>query len=167
MAACCDAGMGELRFRLACIDDAPAIAVLARRVARRWIIPGQPPEGAAAIEAWLATPVIREMIRKGERFHLAFVDGVLAGIAAVRDDSHVFQLFVGTRHQGRGIASKLWRRLRLDCVRRAGTRIFTLNAARAAVPIYLHLGFVYDRDSARRRGKVVSTPMIYRVDDHA
>ncbi|WP_267223636.1 GNAT family N-acetyltransferase [Dyella silvae] len=159
--------MSELRFRLAHIDDAPAIAVLARRVVRRWIIPEQPPEGVAVIEAGLVTPVIREKIRTGERFHLAFVDGVLAGIAAVRHDSHVFLLFVGTRHQGRGIASKLWRRLRLDCMRRAGTRIFTLNAARGAIPVYLHLGFVYDRDPARRRGKVVSTPMIYRMDDHA
>jgi GNAT superfamily N-acetyltransferase len=159
--------MGELRLRLARVDDAFAIAVLARRVVRRWILPEQSPEAAAVIEAGMTTPAIRERIRAGDRFHLAFKDGVLAGIAAVRHDSHLFQLFVGTRHQGQGIASKLWRRLRDDCVRRAGTRAFTLNAARGAIPVYLHLGFVYDHHPPKKLGKIVATPMIYRVARHA
>lgn len=156
--------MGELRFRLARVDDAPAIARLARRVVRRWITPTQPPHGALAVEEGLATPVIRKKIQAGQRFHLAFVHGALAGVAAVRNDNHVFQLFVGTRHQGQGIARKLWNRLRNDCMRRADTRVFTLNAALGAVPVYLHLGFVRDDDPRRLPNKVVSMPMIYRVD---
>ncbi len=158
--------MGDLRFRLARVDDAPAIARLARRVVRRWISPNQPPHGALAVEEGLAAPVIRKKIQAGQRFHLAFVDGVLAGVAAVRNDNHVFQLFVGTRHQGRGIARKLWSRLRNDCIRRAGTRAFTLNAALGAIPVYMRLGFVRDDDPRRVPGKVVSMPMIYRVDEH-
>ena len=158
--------MGQLRLRLARPEDAPAIALLARRVARRWIIPNQPRAGALALEEALATPRIREKIQAGQRFHLAFVDGVLAGIAAVRNDNHVFQLFVGTRYQGQGIARTLWNRLRQDCMRRAGTRVFTLNAAIGAIPVYLRLGFVRDDDPRRVPGKVVSMPMIYRVDDH-
>ena len=126
--------MTALRMRLARRDDAPAVARLARRVVRRWIVPEQPRVAVIALEESLRTSVIREKIVTGQRFHLAFVDGALAGVAAVRNDSHVFQLFVGTRYQGQGIARKLWERLRGDCVRRAGTRVFTLNAAPGAVP---------------------------------
>ncbi|WP_425600957.1 GNAT family N-acetyltransferase [Dyella sedimenti] len=155
--------MESLRLRLARVEDAPAIAALARRVVRRWISPGQPPGGVAALEATFTTPSVRARLLAGYRMHLAYADGALAGIAAVRDDSHVAQLFVGTRHQGRGIGRRLWERLRRDCLRRAGTRVFTLNAAEGAVPFYLHLGFVRDDDPARRRGGVVAVPMIYRV----
>jgi GNAT superfamily N-acetyltransferase len=159
--------MTALRMRLARKDDAPAIARLARRVVRRWIVPEQPPVAVIALEESLRVSVIREKIAAGQRFHLAFVDGALAGVSAVRNDSHVFQLFVGTRYQGQGIARQLWERLRRDCVRRAGTRVFTLNAAPGAVPVYLNMGFEIDHDPTRPRGKVIAVPMIYRVDDHA
>lgn len=154
-------------MRLARIGDAPAVSRLARRVVRRWIVPEQPAVAVMALEEGLRTSVIRQKIQANQRFHLAFVDDALAAVAAVRDDSHVFQLFVGTRYQGQGIARKLWDRLRRDCVRRAGTRAFTLNAAPGAVPVYLHMGFVIDHDPARVRSKIIAVPMIYRVDDHA
>jgi len=158
--------MSEVRMRLARVDDAPAVSRLARRVVRRWIVPDQPPAAVIVLEESLRSSVIREKIRTGQRFHLAFVGGALAGVAAVRNHSHVFQLFVGTRYQGQGIARKLWDRLRKDCIRRAATGAFTLNAAPGAVPVYLHMGFVIDHDPGRVRGKVIAAPMIYRVDDH-
>ncbi len=150
-------------MRLARVEDAAAITVLARRVVRRWIMPHQPRAGVLALEEAFSVPVIRARLLAGQRFHLAYVDGVLAGVAAVRDDCHVFQLFVGTRYQGQGIGRRLWARLRRDCVRRAGTRVFTLNAALGAVPVYLRLGFVRDPRPRRRAGPVVSMPMLYRV----
>lgn len=156
--------MDKFRIRLARTDDVPAISRLLRRVARRWVMPDQPPEAVEALEASLGARPIRGRLAAGQRFYLAFVDGVLAGVTTVRGDSHVVHLFVGTRYQGRGISRKLWERLRNDCVHRAGTRAFTLNATKAAVPVYLHLGFVRDRDPRRPRGKVVAVPMIYRVD---
>jgi len=60
----------------------------------------------------------------------------------MRDDSHLFQLFVSTRLQGRGIARRLWQRTMRDAVRRAGTRHFTLNASVMAVPVYRRFGFM-------------------------
>lgn len=163
----CDVRMTALRMRLARPEDAPAVARLARRVVRRWIVPEQPAVAVMALEESLRARVIRQKIAAGQRFYLAYVDGALVGVAAVRNDSHVFQLYVATRHQGQGIARKLWDRLRRDCVRRAGTRAFTLNAAPGAVPVYLHMGFVIDHDPRRVRGKVIAAPMIYRASEHA
>jgi GNAT superfamily N-acetyltransferase len=155
----------RLHMRLARAEDARIIGVLVRRVTHRWIVPTQPPAAVGPMLASMSARVIRARIAAGLRFHLAFVGDVLVGVAAIRDDSHVFHLFVGTRYQGQGIARKLWERLRNDCVRRAGTRVFTLNAAKEAVPVYLRFGFVRDPASRRPRGGVIAVPMIYRVAD--
>jgi GNAT superfamily N-acetyltransferase len=130
-----------LRIRLASPDDAPAIAIMMRRVVRRWILPDQSRKAGAAFMLRITTKSLREKIIMGQRVHLAYLDDVLVGISGMRDDSHLVHFFVSTRYQGRGIAGRLWRRTMRDAIRRAGTRCFTLNATRVAVPIYLHLGF--------------------------
>jgi predicted GNAT family N-acyltransferase len=81
------------------------------------------------------------------------------GVATVRDDSHLTQLFVSTRHHGCGIARRLWHRAMADAVRRAGTRRFTLNASRCAVPAYLRLGFVATGPERFSPNGVLTTPM--------
>ncbi|MDW2982374.1 MAG: GNAT family N-acetyltransferase [Rhodanobacter sp.] len=132
-----------IRYRLASPPDALAIGVLARRVTRRWILPEQPASAARPLLLGMRTRVIRGKILAGQRFHLAWQDdGRLVGVAAMREDSHLFQFFVATRMHGHGIARRLWQRTMRDAVRRAGTRHFTLNASAMAVPVYLHFGFV-------------------------
>lgn len=150
-------------MRLARPEDARVIGVLGRRVVRRWILPQQPVDAAGPLLAGMSVEAIRRKIREGQRFHLAFVGCTLAGIAAIREDSHLFQLFVGTRHQGQGIARKLWQRVLKDSVRRAGTKYFTLNASVSAVPVYLRLGFEPNALAKPPSGRLVTVPMIYRV----
>ena len=131
----------RVRYRLARPQDALAIGVLARRVTRQWILPEQPLRTAVLLLAGMGARVVRSKILAGQRFHLATLDGRLVGVAAMRDDCHLFQLFVSTRLQRRGIAGRLWQRSMRDAVRRAGTRHFTLNASAMAVPVYRQFGF--------------------------
>ncbi|WP_266169331.1 GNAT family N-acetyltransferase [Dyella subtropica] len=153
----------DLRLRLARLEDARAIGVLVRRVVRRWVLPDQPARAAAPLLKQMSARAIREKMCAGERFHLAFVNGVLAGVAAMRNDSHLFQFYIGTRYQGRGMARLLWRRAMHDSMRRAGTTRFTLNATVRAIPVYLRLGFVItDAEFTSTKG-VVSTPMCFAV----
>jgi GNAT superfamily N-acetyltransferase len=133
----------DVRYRLAGPQDAVAIGVLARRVTRRWILPDQPASAAPPLLYGMSARVIRNKILAGQRFHLACQDdGRLLGVAAMRDDSHLFQFFVSTRAQRRGIARRLWQRVMRDAIRRAGTRRFTLNSSAMAEPVYRRLGFV-------------------------
>jgi GNAT superfamily N-acetyltransferase len=135
--------MANIRYRLAQPQDARAIGELARRVTRRWILIDQPLSAAAPLLQGMSAMAIRRKILDGQRFHLAWCDGGrLAGVAAMRDDCHLFQFFVSTRLHGRGIARRLWQRAMHDAIRRSGTRHFTLKASAVAVPVYLHLGFV-------------------------
>jgi len=155
--------MRALRLRLARACDAQAIGVLCRRVVRRWVLPDQSREIGQALLMRLSARVLRERILEGQRFHLAYLYGVLVGVAAMRDDSHLLHFYVGTRYQGRGIARRLWRRAMQDAVRRAGTRCFTLNATRCAVPVYLRLGFRADGPERPSPSGVMTTPMTLRL----
>ncbi|MEI7036016.1 GNAT family N-acetyltransferase [Fulvimonas yonginensis] len=149
-----------VRLRLGLPDDAPAISRLARRVASRWILPDQPPDAGQALLRRLGARALRQNIRDGQRFHLAWLGGVLVGFAAMRDDSHLVQFFVSTRYQGRGIARRLWQRTMDDAIRRAGTHRFTLNATRCAVPVYRRFGFVATGPERPSPTGVLTTPMV-------
>lgn len=133
----------KIRYRLGCLQDSVAIGVLARRVTRRWILPEQPASAVEALLYGMNAKMIRQKMLDGQRFHLAWLDDDrLAGVAAMRDDTHLFQFFVSTHLHGHGIARQLWQRTMRDAIRRADTRHFTLKASAMAVPIYLHFGFV-------------------------
>lgn len=155
--------MSELHLRLGRPGDAPAISRLARRVARRWILPEQEPDAGLMLLQRLGTQVLRERMGEGYRYHLAWSGNTLVGLAAMRGDSHLVHFFVGTRWQGRGIARRLWQRAMADAVRRAGTRRFTLNATRMAVPVYLRFGFAATGPEGFSANGIRSTPMALDV----
>jgi GNAT superfamily N-acetyltransferase len=148
-----------LRMRLAHPDDAREIGVLMRRLTKRWIVPDQPMEVGKDLMARATARLLRERIVEGQRFHLAYIDDVLVGVSAMRDDSHLTQFFVSTRFQGLGIGRQLWERTMRDAVRRAATKRFTLNATRCAVPIYLRLGFRATGSERPSPMGVITTPM--------
>lgn len=132
----------KIHYRLGRPQDALAIGALARRVTKRWILPEQPASAAGPLLYGMGAKLIRQKMLDGQRFHLAWLDDDrLVGVAAMRDDSHLFQFFVSTRLHGHGIARQLWQRTMRDAVRRAGTRHFTLKASAMAMPVYLHFGF--------------------------
>jgi len=150
----------RIRYRLAGPQDAVVVGMLARRVTRRWILPEQPASAAPSLLLGMSARVIRKKILAGQRFHLAWQDdGRLVGVAAMREDSHLFQFFVTTRMHGRGIARRLWQRTMHDAMRRAGTRRFTLNASAMAVPVYLHFGFVPSGPTTTSSTGLVTQPM--------
>ncbi|WP_266156412.1 GNAT family N-acetyltransferase [Dyella silvatica] len=151
-------------MRLGRPTDAPAIGVLLRRVMRRWVVPDQPSSAVAVLLAGAGSRAIRQEVLLGRRFHLAYVGTVLVGVAAIRDDSHLFQLHVSTRYQGQGIARLLWQRVMRDSVKRSGTRHFTLNSAPMAVPVYRQLGFVEVGPERISPAGIRSTPMRLILD---
>ncbi|MET0232914.1 MAG: GNAT family N-acetyltransferase, partial [Rhodanobacteraceae bacterium] len=129
-------------IRIARETDARAIGVLVRRVTRQDVLPGQTTAAAAHLMETMSARNERLRIREGKRYHVAEIGGRIVGVVAIRDDSHVFRLFVARRWRGRGIARRLLDRAILDCRKRAGARTITLNASPFAVAAYRRLGFV-------------------------
>jgi GNAT superfamily N-acetyltransferase len=65
----------------------------------------------------------------------------LAGVVALRDNAHLYHLFVAPAFQGQGLSRMLWEHARGDALSRGNTGAFTVNATPYAVPVYERFGF--------------------------
>lgn len=83
---------------------------------------------------------------------LGELDGELVGVVAMRDNSHLYHLFVASHCQGRGYAAKLFAKAKARCLQRSDTKIFTVNASLYAVPVYQRLGFTAVGDQRENYG---------------
>lgn len=64
----------------------------------------------------------------------------IVGIIGVRSKTHLYHLFVGRSHQGKGIARSLWEHANCEL----GNSIRTVNASSNAIRFYEQLGFTAD-----------------------
>jgi len=121
--------------------DIPAVAGLLRELAREYIVHESPPQGASTFLAENDEMGVRGFLARGHVYHVAVVDGELAGFVAVRDHSHLFHLFVGKRWHRRGLARALWEKAREAAIAAGGDGVFTVNSSNFAVPVYEAFGF--------------------------
>ncbi|MEN3276394.1 MAG: hypothetical protein V7631_2184 [Massilia sp.] len=121
--------------------DLPAMARLLRASALEFIVHESPPEGACTFLRENDEAGLRAYLHAGHVYHLALAEDALAGFIAIRDNSHVFHLFVDRARQRQGIARRLWEVARAAAVRRGGDGSFTVNASNYAVPVYAAWGF--------------------------
>jgi ribosomal protein S18 acetylase RimI-like enzyme len=146
--------------------DIPAVAALLRMLAREYIVHESTPEGAATFLAENDELGIREFVTRGHAYHVALVDGALAGFVAVRDNSHLFHLFVARDYHRRGIGRALWEVARAQAIARGGDGVFTVNSSNYAVSVYEAFGFVRVGPTQCQKG-LYFNPMRLAVDDAA
>jgi GNAT superfamily N-acetyltransferase len=128
-------------IRPAVAEDAPAISAL--------ILSLQPyltiePDGTGAEEflVSLAPDIIRRNLQADNyHYHLAVDGDALAGVVALRDNTHLFSLYVGSAWHGQGIGKRLWEVARDGALARGNPGSFTVNASAFAAGMYRHLGF--------------------------
>lgn len=75
-------------------------------------------------------------------FYVARADTKLAGFVALRDNSHLFHLFVAKPYQGKGLSKQLWNLVKLQAVQKGNQGVFTVNASLNAIPVYEKFGFI-------------------------
>jgi GNAT superfamily N-acetyltransferase len=128
-------------IRTATIADAGAISAMIGSVMHHLTLH---PDGAGAerfIET-MAPAAIAEAIGAPNMRYLAGFDGErLAGAVALRDNRHLFHLFVAPAFQRRGYATRLWEVVRDEAIARGNPGHFTVNSSMLAVPLYQSLGF--------------------------
>lgn len=131
-----------MRIRRATPADAKAISALILGVSRYFTLH---PAGVGA-EAFLAT-VSAEAIHgylssPDFVYRVAEDDGGLAGVVAIRENRHLYHLFVAPDGHRRGLARRLWTEA-MDAALQAGNPgEFTVNSTPYAVPVYERFGFV-------------------------
>jgi ribosomal protein S18 acetylase RimI-like enzyme len=137
--------------------DIPAAADLLRRAAEEFILHESSPGDAAAFLAEQGERGLRGFIAAGYVYHVAEVEGELAGFIGVRERTHIYGLYVDKRWQRRGIARSLWETARAAALGPGHPGVFTVNSSNYALPLYASFGF--ERTAAMQVGIVRYNPM--------
>ena len=101
---------------------------------------------------------IRQFVAEGFRYHVAELSGRIIGFAGVRDNKHLYHLFVANEFQRQGLGRRLWSVARTDCLAAGNPGGFTVNSSNNAVAIYEKLGFVRTAPMQNKDG-VLYNPM--------
>ncbi len=122
--------------------DAPSISALVSALSQPFLIS---PTGAGA-EPFFASigKAATERHLWASNFHYlkAVVADQLVGVVAVRDQRHLFHLFVAESFQRQGLGRRLWNSVARHAIRFDHPNGVTVNASLQAVPFYERLGFV-------------------------
>lgn len=106
----------------------------------------------------MAVDGIKQLIESGLRYHLAEINGNIVGIIGMKDNVHLYHLFVDEAFQRKGIARQLWGVAMQHCKMAGNPGIFTVNASRYAQSVYESFGFLAQSGPQERKG-VVTIPM--------
>ena len=134
--------MNSLEIRPARLSEADATVALALRVFDAFIAPDYPNEGVEHFYANVTPGGLADVISNGEIVLVATVNGALAGVVTVRDESHISWLYVDKAYHTRGIGRNLVAGAVAQIRERApDATTITLNSSPFAVPIYVRMGF--------------------------
>ena len=150
-----------MEIRIANSNDAKSISTLINGLAHHFTLH---PEGIGA-EPFLETvseSAIESYIR-APNFHylVGSVDGNLAGVVAIRDNKHLYHLFVYPSFQGRGLARDLWNAAMGHAMQHGNPGEFTVNSTPYAVDVYSAFGFEPVGPKVETKG-IAFVPMRYR-----
>jgi GNAT superfamily N-acetyltransferase len=100
-------------------------------------------EGAEPFFAAISESAIQGYVSASNfEYLVAEVEGQLAGVVALRDNCHLFHLFVAEPFQGQGLGSKLWQVVKAGAIQSGNPGEFTVNSSLNALPVYEKFGFV-------------------------
>lgn len=124
-------------------------------------------EGAETFLASICPEAIRGYISANNfSYFIARLDGQLAGVVALRDNVHLFHLFVAEAFQGRGLATQLWRLVETNALQSGNQGEFTVNSSLNAVPVYERFGFVQEGSIQQING-ILFQPMRISTRDNS
>ena len=135
--------------------DIGAVAALLRALALEFIVHDSRPEQASTFLRENDAQGIAAYLDQGFVYHVADDGGAIAGFIGMREQRHVFHLFVGKQWQGRGLARRLW-----EAARTGATPPVSVNASNYAVPAYEKLGFVRTAPMTEKNG-IRFNPMLW------
>ena len=149
----------RMDIRPAVAADAGFIASLIRRC--EFTLVSQPEYAAPFWESMSEAAHSRNLNSSRFFYALAEVDGERVGFIAMRDKSHLFNLFVEPSKHRLGIGRALWQHA-LNHLRNLATfDHVTVNASLKAVPVYRAFGFKEAGPLVRQHG-IEFVPMLYR-----
>ncbi|WP_178090544.1 GNAT family N-acetyltransferase [Pseudomonas sp. SJZ079] len=143
---------GKLVIQLARETDSVCVAKLIHSVAHYFLL-NPSVAGADGFMASISQAAIAGYITD-EKFSyvLGFIDTELAGVAALRDNKHIYHLFVHPDFHRQGVAYGLWQYLKTEAVKNDNVEAFTVNSSIYAVPVYSRFGFIPTAELQNKNG---------------
>lgn len=132
----------RMKVEHAAVADASRISALIRELSRSFLV-SPSGEGAEPFFAAISESAIKGYVLASNfEYFVAEAQGRLAGVVALRDNSHLFHLFVAEPFQGQGLAGKLWQMVKAKAIQSGNPGKFTVNSSLNARPVYEKFGFV-------------------------
>ncbi|WP_295756125.1 GNAT family N-acetyltransferase [Undibacterium sp.] len=135
-----------MKIRSATIADAEEISALIVELSA----PFYTSATRAGAEPFLASvnteAQCRNLSASNFSYYIAESSGELAGVVALRDNSHLYHLFIAAPFQHAGLATQLWGTVKAEALAAGNPGQFTVNSSLNAVPVYERFGFVRKGD---------------------
>lgn len=147
-----------MHIRPAVLIDAEAISELQLESAKEFVVPEFTETAAKQFLATIRPQSVLENMKAGFRYYVAEKEQDIMGFIALRQRSHLFNLFVRKTYHRQGVARALWQFARDEVLEEGGVAEFTVNASTYSIFVYRRFGFEVVGEKQRRNG-VVSTPM--------
>jgi ribosomal protein S18 acetylase RimI-like enzyme len=132
--------------------DSAHVAELIHSVAHYFL----PTPSGVGVESFMAsisqTAIAGYITAKNFNYILGFMGTKLVGVAALRDNKHIYHLFVHPEFHRRGIANKLWQHLKSEALKHEGAGTFTVNSSIYAAPMYSRFGFAPTSEPQNKNG---------------
>jgi GNAT superfamily N-acetyltransferase len=155
-----------ITVRLLRTDDIRAVAALLEHLARRSITAEFSEQAQTRFLLANNASAIAGFVAQGFRYHVAEAGGELAGFVGVRNNAHLYHLFVAETMQGKGVARQLWTVAMDACLRAGNPGRFTVNSSNHAVPVYEAFGFTRSAPTQDDAG-VLYNPMVLDLNHAA
>lgn len=141
-----------MRIRPIHDSDIPAVAALMRALSDEYIVHEFSAEAAAVFTKENNEAGIRGYVNAGMAYYVAEKDGAIVGFIALRDNRHVFHMFVDKAYHRQGIAAALWQWARAAALEAGNPGEFTVNASNHALTVYEKMGFVRTAEMQCKNG---------------
>ncbi|ELK2038254.1 GNAT family N-acetyltransferase [Vibrio vulnificus] len=154
----------SINIRNAEISDARAISELLLPLTNKYVCP----TCDVTVHSILLDSMSEKNIKKYLSTNYDYVVAVtenneVVGVAGVRDNSHLYHLFVDDDFQGNGLSRQLWETVKEKALENGNSGLFTVNSAVNAESVYVRFGFKRTEGVRNRQG-MVDIPMVLEFD---
>lgn len=156
--------MSTIHIRCLRLDDVPEVAALLEQLARSSITGEFSPQAEEKFLRSNDAAAIRGFIAQGFQYWVALSVQTIIGFVGIRDNSHLYHLFVAQPFQRQGIARLLWQNAREACRAAGNLGRFTVNSSNNAVEAYEALGFRRSEPMQNSDG-ILYNPMVLESAD--
>jgi GNAT superfamily N-acetyltransferase len=144
----------QFDIRPASAEDARAISSVIKGLSH-YFLSAPPGEGAETGMQGIEPSGIEDFIASNRYCHwVACVQGQVIAVAGLRDNTHLYHLFVAADWQGHGVGGALWRQVQSAALAAGNTGAFTVNSTLYGRPVYERFGFTTTGPVTERDGMI-------------